>query len=196
MAIQRRLRTRFRKNKRLYIVSTEGSETEPTYFGQFKPNREARFRLKIVGNPNNKSAPKDVVQRLLEFERRERPGPNTEYWAVIDRDAWEESAINDAYEIISSRKNYYLALSNPCFELWLYLHLRDNRPFTGREDCQRALKGIWSEYEKSGYDTAYLAGGVSDAVRRAKSLAEEVPTEEPWPMRQGTHVYKLIEKLF
>jgi hypothetical protein len=84
-------RVGFKKTKRLYVISTEGAETEPIYFQEFRPSRDSTFRLRILGNPAHKSQPVEVVQRLLDYERRERPGANTEYWAIIDRNDWSDS---------------------------------------------------------------------------------------------------------
>ena len=195
MGIKQRRTIRFRKTKRLYVIATEGAETEPTYFRLFHPGRDGDFRIKMLGNPGHKSAPGEVVGRLIDFQRRRQPGANTEYWAVIDRDSWEESALSEAFDRISGRSGYHLALSNPCFEFWLYLHLRDNRPFSDRSDCQRALGEIWEEYRKSGYDPTPLRDGIDVAIERARALAEEANPSEVWPLTQGTHVYKLVEKL-
>lgn len=195
MGVKRRRSIRFRKTKRLYVIATEGAETEPTYFRMFRPGREGDFRIKVLGNPGHKSAPGEVVGRLLAFDRKRQPGANTEYWAVIDRDSWEEAAIAEAADMIRGRRGYHLALSNPCFELWLYLHLRDNRPFSDSSDCQRALGDTWEGFLKSGYDPSPLIGGIEDAIRRAKALAADADPTEPWPINQGTHVYRLVEQL-
>ncbi|MCB1098863.1 MAG: RloB domain-containing protein [Verrucomicrobiae bacterium] len=187
-------KTSFRKQKRLYVVSTEGAQTEPTYLGLFTPGRDGEFRLRIIGNPKHESAPVHVVQRLFDFEKANKPGTNTEYWALIDRDSWDETALSEANRMVRTRDNFHLAMSNPCFELWLYLHLRENKMFADRRDCLRSLGEIWPEYKKSGYDPGYVRDGIADAIRRAKDLEEDAPGGEPWPTGQGTHVYRLIEK--
>lgn len=185
-------RTGFKKTKRLYVISTEGAETEPIYFQEFRPGRDGSFRLKILGNPNHKSNPVDVVQRLIEYERRERPGPNTEYWAVIDRDAWQDADLRGAYDLVRSRKNYHVAMSDPCFELWLWLHLRPNRPFTDRHDCQRSLEREWPEFSKSDYPAGILMPLAQVACERAEKLTES--TSE-WLRSQGTEVSKFVRRL-
>ena len=186
-------RSAFKKTKRLFVVATEGAETEPIYFQEFHPGRDGVFRLKLLGNPKHKSRPVEVVQRLMEYEKRERPGPDTEYWAVVDRDAWPESELQDAWEMISASRGYHLALSNPCFELWLWLHLRPNRPFFHRHDCQRALTREWPDFAKSSYDAAALMPHVASAIARAAEL-EERP-DAPWPEQQGTRVHQLVSRL-
>lgn len=186
-------RSAFKKTKRLYVLATEGAETEPIYFQEFHPGREGAFRLKILGNPKHKSRPVELVQRLMEYEKRERPGPDTEYWAVVDRDAWPETELREAWALMSSHKGYHLAMSNPCFELWLWLHLRPNRPFFDRHDCQRALAREWPDYAKSSYDAAALMPHVLSAISRAAELEEQ--PDAAWPQQQGTRVHRLVSRL-
>jgi len=183
----------FKKTKRLYVISTEGAETEPIYFQEFRPGRDAHFRLKILGNPNHKSNPVDVVQRLLAYERRERPGPNTEYWAIIDRDAWQEADLRSAYDLARERKDYHVAMSNPCFELWLWLHRRENREFADRHDCQRSLECEWPGYSKNNYDAGALLPLARQACDRAENLAVH---GQLWPHCQGTDVFRLVRIFF
>ena len=186
-------RSAIKKTKRLFVVATEGAETEPIYFQEFHPNSEGGFRLKILGNPKHKSRPVEIVQRLLEYERRERPGPDTEYWAIIDRDVWPDSELQEAWKLLAVRDGYHLALSNPCFELWRWLHLRPNRPFSDRHECLRSLAREWPDYAKSSYDAAALMPFVTEAITRAAGLEED--PGDAWPAAQGTRVYRLVENL-
>jgi len=190
--VNRGRRAGFKRTKRLFVLSTEGAETEPIYFQEFRPGRDSLFRLKILGNPSHKSHPLEVVRRLLEYERRERPGRNTEYWAIIDRDTWAESDLRVAYDLANSRANFHIAMSHPCFELWLWLHLRSNRPFIDRHDCQRQLEREWLQFSKSAYPAAELMPLVSTACRRAEEIT--APVGELLDA-QGTQVFELVRKL-
>ncbi len=137
----------------------------------------------------------DVVKRLIQTHKDLR-GVSTkvEYWAVIDRDSWEEDDLSPPWRMIRDRTNFYLAMSNPCFELRLYLHLRDNRPFSDRHNCQKALEEACPGYEKSKFDPDFFkTSGLDEAIQRAKDL--DVRSDEAWPTQQGTRVYRLVEKL-
>ncbi|MFZ4765695.1 MAG: RloB family protein [Roseimicrobium sp.] len=175
------------------MIATEGAETEPIYFQELHPGRDGNFRLKILGNPNHKSRPAEVVNRLLAYERQERHGPDTDYWAIIDRDAWRHDELCEAWALMSGRSSYHLAMSNPCFELWLWLHLRPNRPFADRHDCQRSLMSEWPEFRKGDYDAGSLVSQVEIACSRAREIDEAPDTA--WPVGQATRVYQLVEKL-
>jgi hypothetical protein len=184
--------TGFKKTKRLYVVSTEGSETEPIYFQEFRPGRDSAFRLKILGNPKHKTQPVDVVQRLIDYQVREAPGRNTEYWAIMDRNDWTEADLRSAYALANHRRDFHIAMSFPCFELWLWLHLRPNRPFSDRHACQRQLEREWFQFSKSAYPAAELMPYVSTACSRAQEITESV---NGLLRSQGTQVFELVRRL-
>lgn len=187
-----RRRSAFKKTKRTFVVATEGAQTELIYLDEFRPGRDDNFRLVLLGNPNHKSRPLDVLQRLINYERNNCDW-NAEYWAVIDRDAWNTQELDEVSREIAHRDYYHLALSNPCFELWLWLHLRPNRPFADRHDCQRSLCREWPEFAKGDYDAGMLMPHVQLACQRSRELDTKPDTQ--WPDQQATWVYRLIERL-
>ena len=185
----------FRETKKLFAIAMEGAETEPKYFRTFKPGRDSIIRLKLLPNPKHQSSPKAVLKRLDSFAREDKHKHGDELWIVIDRDAWNESELNEVCNK-AGRKGYYVALSNPCFELWLYLHFRDNKHFNNRKICQQELAKVLKGYspdKKGAYDISVLSNGIDDAIRRAKIL--DACPQHPWPQNQATRVYKLVEKL-
>lgn len=185
-------RVGFKKTKRLYVISTEGAETEPIYFQEFRPSRDSTFRLKILGNPTHKSHPVDVVQRLFDYERHERPGANTEYWAIIDRNAWPLADLSAAYELTHHRPRFHIAMSYPCFEFWLWLHIRPNRSFNDRRDCERQLEREWLQFSKNAYPAGELMPNVATACDRAEEVTARV---DGILASQGTQVFVLVRKL-
>jgi len=186
-------REAFKMTKRLFVIAAQEGELTQAYFSIFRSGQRGRYRLKLLNNPASKSRPSDVLQRLIDYERSEKPGPNTEYWAVIDREAWSPAELDAVSGEIAKRENYHLALSNPCFELWLWLHLKPNRPFADRHDCQRSLCREWPELAKGDYDDAKLMQHMLSACERAKEL--DVTLDAKWPDEQATWVYRLVERL-
>jgi len=188
-----RRRSAFKEPKRLFVISTEGERTEPIYFQEFNPGRDGGFRVHLLPTQRGKSRPREVLERLIQYEKQNRPGPNTEYWAVLDRDAWSNAELDEVAARVDARSNYHLALSNPCFELWLWLHWRTNRPFADRKECQKMLEREWPEFSKGNYDAAALMNMLPMAEKRARE-ADEDP-EPLWPEEQATRVYRLTERL-
>jgi hypothetical protein len=188
----------FRNPKKFFFISMEGAETEPRYFEEFKTEREAEIQIKLVPNPKHKSKPTEVLQRLRQYMRQNATREGDEAWIVIDRNSWPEAELDQVCREAAGL-GYFVAVSNPCFELWLYLHLRDNRPFPDRHDCQRELARALPSYspgKKSSYDVADVAvliEGVEAAIQRATAL--DVNPGQPWPRTQATRVYRLVQKL-
>ena len=72
---------------------------------------------------------------------------------------------------------------NTAIELWLWLHLKPNRPFADRHDCQRSLIREWPDFAKGDYDAAKLMPQVLQACERAKEL--DTQPEAKWPDQQA-----------
>ncbi|HMO03760.1 MAG TPA: RloB family protein [Kiritimatiellia bacterium] len=177
------------------VIAMEGAVTEPTYFEAFWPPRESEVQIKLVNNPGHKSHPKEVLQRLKTCFTKSYDLKRDQGWMVIDRDAWPEQELREACTD-AGKAGFRVALSNPCFELWLYLHLRNMRAFSGRHDCQNKLAGILPGYQpdkKGGYEEEALRKGVHDAVRRAELL--DTTPNEPVPPEYATRVYCLMREL-
>ena len=86
-----------------------------------------------------------------------------------------------------------LLLSNPCFEIWLLLHAKDQRSSLNTDTVLKELKksaAVWNNYNKSVYtDTqkAFLKEHIGEAIDRAKALKE---FQNP-----SSSIYKLVEIL-
>ena len=78
------------------------------------------------------SAPKHVFNKLKKEARDEfNFDSKDELWMIIDTDQWNNlPEIVDACEKL---KNMYVAVSNPCFELWLLLHIKDVSEYSTNE---------------------------------------------------------------
>ncbi len=188
--------SRLRRTKKFVVIATEGKETEPRYLEAFFTPCEAETQIKIVPNPKHESKPKEVLSRLKRFfDRDYSKARGDEAWMLIDRDDWPEEELQNVYRE-AKQAGFTVLMSNPCFELWLYLHLRENCPFTDRHDCQRKLANVLPGYSpdnKGDYAMGPLKDNVAQAVIRAKTL--DTKPQEPWPTGQATRVYDLVERL-
>ena len=86
-----------------------------------------------------------------------------------------------------------MLLSNPCFEIWLLLHAKDQKAAIETDALIKELKKsvpVWKNYSKSSFtDTqkSFLNDTTDVAVARAKDLCE---FQNP-----STGIYKLIDLL-
>jgi hypothetical protein len=127
---------------------------------------------------------------------------------VIDRDkqSWTQQQIAEVARLCI-QKRYGLALSNPCFEIWLLLHRKDIRDYSAplraellrnqkrgkRTRIEKELIDICGSYNKSNLNIDDFLPYVNDAILRAEAIIVNV--NERWPDYLGTHVYKLVRRL-
>jgi len=93
------------------------------------------------------------------------------------------------------QKKLRLAVSNPCFELWLYLHHRDVDPDQGLDKpiLEQRLRGLFGSFNSSNLQVDRYRNHVEEAIGRAAEL--HVNQAERWPSGTGTHVYKLAREI-
>lgn len=86
-----------------------------------------------------------------------------------------------------------LLLSNPCFELWLLLHIKEQKSALNSDTVLKELKKsttVWSNYNKANYTNTqktFLREHTKEAISRAKALKE---FQNP-----SSGIYKLLELL-
>jgi len=181
-----------RRDAKLFIVATEGKETEKQYFGMFK---SSRIKVEILATTEDgKSAPEYVLERLDKFKERYDLSKDDMLWLVSDVDRWRDKKLSSVCSQ-ARQKGYNLAISNPCFEVWLTLHFEDINTQEDK-DCdefKKRLRIILGSYNGSKLDISAYKPKIKDAVNRAKNLHPS--SQQDWPPTLGTHVYRLVEIL-
>lgn len=91
-----------------------------------------------------------------------------------------------------------VALSNPCFEVWLLLHHRDVAATPPFETCKAvgaALREALGAYSKRRLDMSQFG---QDKRRLAVSRARELAQHDDGyrPANPGSQVYRILESLF
>ena len=197
----------------LFVIACEGANTEPKYFKDF---RQAYFIEKHPGihvevlakEDDSLSAPQQVLDLADRFKKTYQLKPSDKLWVVIDRDkqSWEEQTM-EAIAKQCHQKEILLAVSNPCFELWLLLHhksieslnenfqeklLNNNKVNQNKTFIQKYLEEVVGRYNPRNLATKDFLPYVKKAVERAKS--QDILTER-WPNHLGSRVYQLVEQL-
>lgn len=93
--------------------------------------------------------------------------------------------------------NVHLAISNPCFEFWLCLHIAEaSDVVTHATNChtlEKRLRELLGSYNKARIESGRFRPHIEPAIQRARAF--HINLEEQWPSSSGTHVYKLVERL-
>ncbi|VAV82700.1 hypothetical protein MNBD_DELTA01-503 [hydrothermal vent metagenome] len=185
-AVTRR-KTGFKEQRPVFVIATDGTKTEPRYFDQFKTTK--KVSIQYVRDTN---LPK-IFRRLNTYCHEHGVKPKEDnVWLVIDKDTKSTNHLNEI-AADCKKKGYDLAVSNPCFEYWLYLHLAEHKPFASASSCIRALTRKLGTYDKAKYDLARFKPDIDSAVKKAQR--NDSGNSHSWPKDTGTHVYKLVKKL-
>ena len=175
----------------IVVVACEDTHAVKQYFAKF---RTRRIQYKILPTESGHSSPRAVIDRLNSCCDEYAQEDGDELWLCIDADHWIRS--NHQRELSQvlrecRQKNYGIAISNPCFEVWLLLHFVDNvdglltdvlgKPRTANVTPEERASLRCSEFEShlrvlaDGYNKANVcmldisASQVRSAVARAKN---------------------------
>jgi hypothetical protein len=136
-----------------------------------------------------------VLERLTQYSSEYQIGQNDQLWLVIDKDRWKDERLAQV-AAEANQKGFNLAVSTPCFELWLYLHhsdLPDQRSRMSRQEVERELRTLLGGYNPSNLQVDRFEPYVDEAIRRAKAL--DTQPEQRWPIQLGTRVYQLVQAI-
>ena len=207
----------FESAEKFYILAFEGTVTERKYFEDLRASEYFNDSGLIETIPLRRglrdgNSPVDVKALLSKTKREYNFRPTDEFWLIIDRDDWERIHKIDLNTVVEDRlreNNFHMALSNPCFEIWLILHLARISDFT--EDVQQKIfENAPVSYKKNFIDVvlADLIGDgrgynkrpnpevflprVYDAIAHAEEIADN---ESAYPKGIGTDVYMLVKRI-
>jgi len=205
----------FLEAEKMFILSYEGKVSEKKYFEDFRKselfNDSGIIEVISLKRPTNRGSDPISVKKLLQAAKKEYRFKDTdEFWLIIDRDDWEEIHNHNFDKLVDDCKkenNFFLAMSNPCFEIWLILHLKDINEFDESEkqklisndkisNSKNYIDIVLGEIQGRGYNKRPTPTVFLPLTRVAIDRAKEINNEnEEYPKKLGTHIYKLIEKL-
>ncbi len=211
-SLMRERREAFR-DARLIVIASEGKDTERIYFKALaKEYTNPRVHVHVLErseNEQNNSSPEHVLKQLNDYKSQYELEADDELWLVVDKDRWTEAMLSRVATECSQEVAMHMALSNPCFELWLLLHMEDavslppeeqkqwmeNRRKSKNADpyLKVRLRQKMGSYHESSYDALTLIAHIENAIERARAL-DKNPTDR-WPQTLGTRVYLLAESV-
>jgi hypothetical protein len=151
--IDRRSKPEPHRDARLFIIATEGRKTEKQYFSMFG---NKKCQVHVITNKDNRSAPAYILAQLKAFKDEFQLKEDDELWLMVDVDRWGNRNLASVAAQAGHNK-FNLAVSNPCFEVWLYLHHGDLDDQPGSaEEIKRRLRNLLGGYNSSRLDTAMV----------------------------------------
>ncbi len=193
------------QRRKVIYIAFEGSKTERKYFdGVIKQHNMRNIRL--LTKKNTRSSPSDVIKRL-DIQKGTRKQVHAveleeEFWAVFDTDRRPTELLSRVAEE-AKLKNYFVADSIPCFEVWLVQHfnsLRNLSGFAGDAEvggCDRVIgflrKRFDPTYHKSKYDVSKYVDRLDNAICNAEK--DDTEKHEAMFSTTGSRVYKLAQSI-
>jgi len=193
-----RRRKPFLEPRTRVLVCCEGQVTEPSYLNSLKA--ELRIRLAhievVPGGVDPKTLVDEAMDRKKRAERqaRKQKDDNLKYdevWCVFDVDVHQY--VPEAKQKAEANE-IKVAISNPCFELWLLLHFQDQRAHIERRDVQSLCRGHMPGYVKEApFDRLYPL--YREAVGRAEELDRWQETRFCAGGNPSTGVHRLTQRI-
>ncbi len=185
---------------RKVFIFTEGSVTEQRYFQEFIAFFNIpQARIRVIDRDSTHSSPDSVIGYVIDYQKSIRKtesdiAAHYVYWLVIDTDRWGANlakTVDDAYQ-----RHFDVAISNPCFEIWLLLHYLDADTVREKESvlCTKSAinQAIHTNRISGSNETDYFTKTVT-AIEN--SLILDVNPKHRLLSHLGTRIYKLASLL-
>ena len=188
-----------------HLIITEGTKTEPAYFGAMKDeiNRSypQRIQLDVLGAGNN------TLHLFQKAQQRVRASANgyRHVWIVYDTDEFPAEHVNETARLCDAASTeettYHAIWSNQCIEVWFLLHFQylqaDIHRNAVAEKLTKAMEtqglGAYQKNRTDMYQT--LQPYLDIALANAKRLDAKNVGYLPANAAPGTKVQTLMEKL-
>jgi len=197
----RRHPSRSEAKKEIWVVS-EGTVTEPKNIKDFAHNnKHTLVDVKAIGKGGCPMTlvreAKKIKDKLSGQARKSKDSfqKRFEVWCISDRDEHPNmvSAMKEA-----SDAGIRYSLSNPCIELWAYLHFKFHDAPTHRHQMQRLLEMEMPNYNhdrNAVFDYELMHDRYDTAISNAKRLKQNRIDEDNHNGNPSTSIYKLLESI-
>ena len=178
----------------LIVIASEDDKAVKQYFELFE---SVRVQFEVLNTEDGRSSPQSVLERIDAYKTEFQIGEEDEFWIVTDVDHWASPGhIKNLIDVLqkSRQKDVAVALSNPCFDLWLLLHFVDfpTTQFERCDDVGQAIRAAVGAYNKV---RVFDLPITMDSVELAISRAEQNDPGSDVLEKDGTHVYRILEDM-
>lgn len=179
----------------LVVIASEDHYAVRQYFDFF---RSPRIQFRVLETSDGQSSPQHVLNRLSEYMEEYEMAEGDQLWLVLDTDHWIEAGhIANLTKVVreSKQKGIEVAISNPCFDLWLLLHFAEfpTEPELACDTVGQKIRDTVGSYNKTKvYNLPITIDAVVEAISRAKAnfdAAQVIPT------KLQTAVFLLLDDL-
>jgi RloB-like protein len=189
------------RDAKSFYLFCEGNNREPQYLLYFK-EIDSRINIEVIAAaPHDNNSPTGLYEKACSylFASANHPIPKfellemDEVWFIIDTDKWG-SKITQLRALCEQHPNWYIAQSNPCFEVWLYYHFEARLPnFEGME-VSKNWKNHVNRIVKGGFDARKHPVFLKTAMDNAQTHYSS--DDAHLPVLYATEMFKLGERIY
>lgn len=173
------------------IIVCEGSNREPEYF-RFFDGLSSRVKVVPVESHKGESAPEKLIDNARrKIEELDATSDRDILWFVIDTDHWR-AQIHHLRNECEHHHGWNVAQSNPCFEVWLYYHVKKTLPALDHIDRCNNWKPLVAKIINGGFNPDFHPVAIETAIKNSKGNYNE---KGYFPQPGSTQVWKLAEIL-
>ena len=157
-----------RSQRRIIRVMSEGYITEPEYLRRLAKSN-SNVVLKIVKSGKSPDTLVREAQKLYRSTNRIRS--SDQVWCIFDVDDVSDQSIKEI-RARASTNDIKTATSNPCFELWLVLHKKDQTAYIKSSKVQKRAEtlGLVKGKKVAAAGWSCLSDNYEAAKKRAQAL--------------------------
>ncbi len=177
----------------LVYLSVEGEKREKIYFdavsAMLSVGDQSSIRL-VAQAEHGKSDPNQVIDRAKAFHHLHSYSDPNRMWLVMDADRGYLDKVEKRREEIENI-GFRLGISNPCFELWLWIHAHEvDESILEASSLKTALPSVfdWRSWCRMPQPEM-----IHEAIRRAEALPGSA--SQPFPDNPGTQLGALFRHL-
>ena len=179
-----------------FLIVCEGDVTERIYFKEVGRLERGLVDVEIISGGVPKTLVERAVQRKKESEQeaRRRKDQNRRYdevWCVFDIDV--HPFVAEAKQQAKDN-GIDVAVSNPCFELWLLLHFQERTAHIERDKAGHLCREHMPGYRKTPPCEA-LMPRQQEAITRAVQLDKWQAERDNAGGNPSTGVYQLVQRI-
>lgn len=176
------------------LLVCEGSVTEKEYFRDLRALGRIPVTFEFVTGMGPKALVDSAIEKKLQAESLSKRTKDSfdiydSVWVIFD--------VDEHPHILDSKKRALkhgirLAISNPCFELWVLLHFSDQRRCILRDKVQKLCRKYIKGYKKR-LPCSELFPQLSAAIQRAQNLRDWHSTRMTDGENPSTDVDQLVQ---
>lgn len=184
------------RDHRLFVIICEGEKREVDYF-RFFDRLTSNIKVHAYPPIDSRSSPNHILKNAqLKFDKYE-PEEVDELWIVLDTDHHQD-LIHDVAKVCSENENWHIAISNPCFEVWLFYHFREDNDGNLFTDCANWKRKI-SRIQAGGFNSNFHPTLLRDANKNARRNSEfdgYIPKAGSTSLFElGENIYELVKSV-